>query len=231
MLKHASYLRPTSSTAHAPIRELPANDTVDVLSLRQSKGYLQVRTRDDATPGWLWIRNIVVDTAAPALVVTVRPTSPAGPPLEVAGSNSFIGCGDHLWRHVYKPGRLLIHQPCVTVSGVIVDATANRKHPEPDGVRHEGDGDTHGWLKVDPQFANLLAPGNRSDEAGNLVYEIVCHYQITQADARPACTAFADHTMIPPVGSRVDVTGTFVQDNNHAHWNEIHPVSRIVVIP
>jgi hypothetical protein len=26
------------------------------------------------------------------------------------------------------------------------------------------------------------------------------------------------------------MTGTFVQDTNHQRWNEIHPVSRIVVI-
>jgi len=31
--------------------------------------------------------------------------------------------------------------------GTIVDATNGGK---PDGVRHEADGDTHGWLKVDP---------------------------------------------------------------------------------
>jgi hypothetical protein len=27
------------------------------------------------------------------------------------------------------------------------------------------------------------------------------------------------------------MSGAFVQDNNHARWNEIHPVSRIVVTP
>ncbi len=37
--------------------------------------------------------------------------------------------------------------------------------------------------------------------------------------------------VIPPVGSHVAITGTFVQDTNHQRWKEIHPVSRIVVIP
>jgi len=53
----------------------------------------------------------------------------------------------------------------------MVDAT---KGSERDGVRHEADGDTHGWLKLDSQFQNLLNAGNISDEGGNLVFEIVC---------------------------------------------------------
>ena len=116
---------------------------------------------------------------------------------------------------------------CVTISGTIVDATNGRNS---DGVRHEADGDTHGWLRPDPQFANLLNNGNTTAENGNLVFEIVCHYPVTQADAKPACSTFGDRTVIPPVGSHVAITGTFVQDTNHQRWNEIHPVSRIVVI-
>jgi hypothetical protein len=89
-------------------------------------------------------------------------------------------------------------------------------------VRHEGDGDTHGWLKVDPQFANLLNAGNASNEGGNLVFELVCHFKVTQTDAKPSCVGFKDTTTIPPVGSHVAITGSFVQDTNHAKWNEIH---------
>ena len=106
------------------------------------------------------------------------------------------------------PSRLLVKQDCVTVTGIIVDATANQSHPQADGVRHEGDGDTHGWLKVDPQFASLINSGNTSDEGGNLVFELVCHYKVTQADAKPACVGFKDHTTIPPVGTHVAITGT-----------------------
>jgi hypothetical protein len=40
---------------------------------------------------------------------------------------------------------------------------------------------------------------------------------------------FMDHTTIPPVGSHVAITGTFVTEKNHAQWNEIHPVSSIAV--
>jgi len=127
------------------------------------------------------------------------------------------------------PGDLVSRQDCVTITGIIVDATATQSHHQADGVRHEGDGDTHGWLKVDPQFANLINAGNSSDEGGNLVFEIVCHYTVSQADAKPACAGYSDHTVIPAVGAHVAVTGTFVQEKNHAKWNEIHPVSSIAI--
>jgi hypothetical protein len=53
-------------------------------------------------------------------------------------------------------------QPCIAVTGTIVDATNDKKA---DGVRHEADGDTHGWLKLDPGFEDLLNPGNDSSFA------------------------------------------------------------------
>jgi hypothetical protein len=83
-------------------------------------------------------------------------------------------------------------------------------------VRHEPDGDTHGWLRVVPPFASLINAGNTSDEGGNLVFEIVCRDSVMQTDAKP-------------VGSHVAIPGTFVTEKNHAKWNEIHPVSRIAV--
>ncbi len=59
-------------------------------------------------------------------------------------------CDETLWNHVYKPSRLVVQEKCVTVTGTIVDATANQKTHRKDGVRHEPDGDIHGWLKLDP---------------------------------------------------------------------------------
>jgi hypothetical protein len=107
-----------------------------------------------------------------------------------------------------------------------VDATNGR---EPDGVRHEADGDTHGWLKVDPQFVTLLNPGNISSEGGNLVFEIVCKFPVSQTDAKPACASYNSPIKIPPVGSHVRIVGTYVRDTNHAQWMEIHPVTSIQV--
>lgn len=200
----------------------PSEPPLTLIDAMPESGYYHVKTTN-GEEGYVWSRNVRVSAAPSVSTTTIQP----GP--GIPGSANMVGCGDGLWQHVYNPSRLLVKQDCVTVTGVIVDATANQSHQQPDGVRHEGDGDTHGWLKVDPQFANLINAGNTSDEDGNLVFEIVCYYKVTQSDAKPACAGFKDHITIPPVGTHVAITGTFVQEKNHAKWDEIHPVSAIKV--
>jgi len=221
-------LRRDPSTQHKPIRLLDVGEHLTLLSSQKQNGYYHVETSDSAK-GWTWARNVRIDTA---VVVVPQPDSAARHPITIGpavpGTNSLAGCGDGLWQHVYHPSRLLVMNECVTLSGTIVDASNGRY---PDGVKHEADGDTHGWLHVDPQFANLLNNGNVTAEGGNLVFEIVCHFHVTQADAKPACSTLSDHTAIPPVGTHVRMSGTFVQDTNHQRWNELHPVSRILVVP
>jgi len=136
-------------------------------------------------------------------------------------------CDPSLWQHVYHPKRLIVIQECAAVTGTIVDATNGKRK---DGMRHEADGDTHGWLKLDPGQEQFLNDGNRSAEGGNLVFEIVCKFRVTQKDAIGACRNFKSSVALPPVGSHVRITGTFVQDTNHQQWNEIHPVTSIEVI-
>ena len=71
-----------------------------------------------------------------------------------------------------------------------------------------------------------------SDEDGNLVFEIVCKFHVTQADAKAACPlSYHTPVQLAPVGSHVRVVGSYVQETNHAKWMEIHPVTSIVVIP
>jgi hypothetical protein len=89
-----------------------------------------------------------------------------------------ISCGN--------TSRLIVQEKCVTVTGTIVDATANQKTLRKDGVRREPDGDTHGWLKLDPGQEKFLNSGNKTHEDGNLVFEIVCIFPVTQADAKAA---------------------------------------------
>jgi len=84
---------------------------------------------------------------------------------------------------------------------------------------------------VDSGFENLLNSGNTNDEDGNLVFEIICRFPITQIDAKAACQGYTDQVMLPPVGSHVRIVGRFVQDTFHGQWNEIHPVTSITVIP
>lgn len=216
-------LRPDPSSEYPPIRRLtPTEPPLTLLEAVPESGYYHVRT-SQGEEGYVWGRYVQV-AATPAAPDTVLQLGPGVP-----GSESMAGCGDGLWQHVYHPSRLIVLQDCVTVTGEIVDATASQSRHRPDGVRHEADGDTHGWLKVDPQFASLINAGNQSDEGGNLVFEIVCHYNVTQTDAKPTCSGFQDHTTIPPVGSHVAITGTLVREKNHTKWDEIHPVSRIQV--
>lgn len=136
-------------------------------------------------------------------------------------------CDPSIQKHVYKPARLIVHSACVSVTGTIVDAT-HGKHK--DGVRHEADGDCHGWIKLDPGQEKFLNAGNLSDEGGNLVFEVVCLFPVTQTDAKSACKGFKSPVKLVPVGSHVRITGPWVQDTNHAKWNEIHAVHSMEVL-
>lgn len=137
-------------------------------------------------------------------------------------------CDPSLWQHVYKPSRLIVQpQGCISVTGTIVDATHGKRR---DGLRHEPDGDTHGWISIDAPYRHLLNAGNLKHEGGNLVFELVCFYHVSQDDAKAACKGYASALKVPAVGSRVRMTGTYVQDQNHAKWMEIHPVSSIELL-
>jgi len=100
-----------------------------------------------------------------------------------------------------------------------VDATANQPTHHADGMRHEADGDTHGWLELDPQFTKLSNAGNSSNEGGNMVFEVVCKYRINAAKepaAVTACKGYHSPIVIPALGSHVAITGTLV-------WRSITP--------
>jgi uncharacterized protein YraI len=203
-------LRSDPSTTNPRIELLKPGSSLTLLDSTPQGGFYRVKAAD-GQEGWVWSKNITLGTA---LVATV-PTS--------------TECDDSLWDHVYNPQRLIVKEQCVAVTGTIVDAT-NKK--EADGVRHEADGDTHGWLSLDPQYKSMLNAGNISSEGGNMVFEIVCMFKVSQADAKAACpSTFHNPVEIPPVGSHVRVIGTYVQDTNHAQWMEIHPVTSITVAP
>ena len=212
-------LRADPSTNEAPEARVKQGDVLTLLDPTPEHGYYQVKTRD-GKEGWVFSRSIRV----------IASPSPSQPPADP--ENPITGgpaqCDDTLSSHIYHAYRLIVKQPCMAVTGTIVDATNGR---EPDGVRHEADGDTHGWLKVDPGFEDLLNAGNLNNEGGNLVFEIVCKFPVTQADAKPACASYTSPINVPPVGSHVQIVGTYVRDTNHAQWMEIHPVSSIKIIP
>lgn len=211
-------LRVDPTTEEPPEAALHKGDKVTLLDPTPEHGYYQVATQD-GKQGWISLRAIRV-------LATPSSFQPALDPEELT-AESKAACDDSLWNHVYHSHRLIVKQQCVTVTGTIVDATNGK---ESDGVRHEPDGDTHGWLKVDPPFDNLLNAGNMNDEGGNLVFEIVCKFPVTQSDAIAACANYSSPIRVPPVGSHVRIIGTYVRDTNHAHWMEIHPVTSITAV-
>ena len=133
---HNVNLRSDASTSQPPIRLLaPSEPLLTVLDPTPSAGYLHVRTSNNEE-GWVWARNVSMNAAAPTPAPSPSAIPSPGP--GVPGSATVTGCGDGLWKHVYNPQRLLVKQDCITVTGVIVAATATQSKHQPDGVRHEG---------------------------------------------------------------------------------------------
>jgi hypothetical protein len=219
VVRRDANLRVDPSASEPPEAKLHAGDMLTLMDPTPEHGYYQVHTTD-GKEGWVFLKTI-------RIIASPSSSQPAADPESVT-SGGPAQCDDALWNHVYHAHRLIVKQQCMAVTGTIVDATNGKKA---DGVRHEADGDTHGWLKLDPGFEDLLNEGNLSDEGGNLVFEIVCRFPVSQDDAKPACSGFTDPIVVPPVGSHVQIVGSYVRDTNHAHWMEIHPVSSIKIIP
>jgi hypothetical protein len=200
------------------LEHLIAGARVTLVDVTTDSGFYHIKTEDDQV-GWVSEKFVSIPKAASPVPIPKPPGVPPSPD----GS-----CDDSLWNHVYHAQRLIVNQQCISVTGTIVDATNGR---EPDGVRHEKDGDTHGWLQVDSEFQKLLNAGNMNDEGGNLVFEIVCRFPVTQQDAVAACKGYKDQVNLPKLGSHVRIVGTYVQDTFHGQWMEIHPVTSITLIP
>jgi hypothetical protein len=97
-----------------------------------------------------------------------------------------------------------------------------------DTIRSEQDGDLQIRLKLDPPYAHLVNQANQENQFGDLILEPICIGKVTQATAISACQNFHQNIDIPPVGSHVQVTGSYVLDKEHDEWAEIHPVTTMV---
>jgi hypothetical protein len=211
-------LRRDPTISSPALEHLIKGTRLALVDAQPDSGFYHVKTEDDRV-GWVFGKYVSISTAE-------APATPATP-----SATPSTECDPSISVHVYHPNRLILKQECIAVTGTIVDATATQSKHQADGTRHEHDGDTHGWLKVDSGFENLLNSGNMKDENGNLVFEIICRFPVTQTDAKSACQGYADHISLPPVGSHVRIIGRFVQDTFHGQWNEIHPVTSITVTP
>jgi hypothetical protein len=215
---HTVILRRDPTTSSPVLEHLIKGTRLTLVDASPDSGFYHVKTEDDQV-GWVFAKYVSISTAE-------TPATPATPIITPSTE-----CDPSISVHVYHPNRLILKQECIEVTGTIVDATATQSKHQTDGTRHEHDGDTHGWLKVDSGFENLLNSGNLNDEDGNLVFEIICRFPVTQTDAKAACQGYTDKIMLPPVGSHVRIVGRYVQDTFHGQWNEIHPVTSIAVIP
>jgi hypothetical protein len=133
-----------------------------------------------------------------------------------------------LQKHIYKPDRLVEQKPCITVRGII------RKKIK------EGDGDFHVRLELDDDQPKdtLLNARNIAGQHGFFVFEPICVNDVKQESAKKACAAksptkhWKQKISLPNLGDHVEVTGVFVLDKEGGHgWLEIHPVTKIKVIP
>ena len=148
--------------------------------------------------------------AAPGTVVAQRPSAGslampgtivriviarAPPPPTPAPTVAPTSCPSDPLRGVYHPYRLTVLGECRTFHGVVLF------------VRHEDDGDYHVVVAPDPGYEHFLNAGNRSDQHGGLVTEIMPGQRLPQ----------------PYVGEHIAVFGTWVYDTMHG-WREIHPI-------
>lgn len=54
------------------------------------------------------------------------------------------------------------------------------------------------------------------NEDGNLVFEIVCYFTVTQEDAKKSCPeSYKNKVVLPTVGTRVEMHGAFVRDDSY----------------
>jgi hypothetical protein len=215
---HNVILRRDPTTSSPALGHLSKGVRLTLVDAHPDSGFYHVKTEDDQV-GWVFAKYVSIST-------TETPSTPTTP-----STTSSTDCDASISTHVYHPNRLIVKQECIAVTGTIMDATATQSRKQADGTRHEADGDTHGWLKVDAGFENLLNAGNLNDEDGNLVFEIICKFPVTQTDAIAACQRYTDQVTLPPVGSHVRIVGRYVQDTFHGQWNEIHPVTKITVTP
>jgi hypothetical protein len=128
-------------------------------------------------------------------------------------------CDQSLWRHIFQERRLTIIDSCKTVSGTIVSHDPRE------------DGDILVRVKLDLQFTNLLTPSNYAQGNGYLVVEAICQTTPRVPPVIPFCKNFHQNINIPPVDTYVTITGSYVLDEEHQRWAEIHPVTSIVPSP
>src|SRR6267378_8070179 len=134
-------LRRDPATTSPALEHLAKGDRLMLVDANADSGFYHVRTEDDQV-GWVLSKY-----------VSLSPTPPS-PALATPTAASGETCDPTLEAHVYHPQRLIVKQPCIAVTGTIVDATATETVKQPDGVRHEKD-----RVKLPPVGAHVRIVG------------------------------------------------------------------------
>ena len=137
-------------------------------------------------------------------------------PGRAAHKSPVTTCDAALWDHVYEKERLEIIEPCTAVEGRVVFLHFN------------ADGDVH--IALDPDDHSVLNLVNAMHAHRQLPVEVICEHPATVPKARAQCEGFRSSVTLPRVNDHVRVTGAYVTDADNG-WNEIHPVTRIEIIP
>jgi hypothetical protein len=147
-------------------------------------------------------------------------------------------CDTSYWNHTYLNNRLKVYDSCVTVTATIYLL---------DPPFLTGDGDYYIYTTPDSAYAWMvnyrtpsflkycLGTDSSAKFTGKLNVEEVCKGTITDGGTdgvieNAACNGFNDTVYLPNIGEHVKIIGPFIYDTVHC-WNEIHPVSTMVVIP
>ena len=127
------------------------------------------------------------------------------------------GCDESLWN--FNAEKETVSQRCVYITGMVV-----RSSPE-------SDGDYHIDIIPDAPYASLMNLHNRIEGKGTIGVEPICVVQPKKKQTAfvKACSGFVNSVHIPQVGEHIGVLGALSQDKHL--WMEIHPVTKITVLP
>lgn len=143
-----------------------------------------------------------------------------------ASANAFSGavaaveeieatCYNPFWKFVYKPERLVVIEPCKTVTGKVR------------AIHRAPDGDVHLRIIPEDRTGVQLNFYNYTACFGSLVAEIICSHK--GKNPKESCFGYTNSLLTPCRGDRVKITGVYVLDTNHG-WREIHPISSIELL-
>jgi hypothetical protein len=141
-----------------------------------------------------WTRTTLIRSAlaaAAALLALSCSGSGSGPSTAPSATPA---CPHNPLLGVYDPPRLEVRTQCVWYRGIVTS------------VDVKSDGDHHIDITPDDGFDDMLNDGNKKDQDGAMVLELMP----------------GQHIPIPVIGEHVAVFGTLVHDS-HNDWNEMHP--------